>query len=128
MSANQVATLSQTLLPGQSYSQVAIGTLLSTYPVGAGLQIGPDAGPNIMVRLAEPASTGDEVLNTQAFITPVEFVSGVGIFDPTSSTGADTTAQRPGAPTVGAQFYDTTLSKPIWFDGAVWRDAAGNAV
>jgi len=44
------------------------------------------------------------------------------------SAGADTTLQRPGAPTVGAQFYDTTLSKPIWFDGSVWRDASGTAV
>jgi len=28
----------------------------------------------------------------------------------------------------GAMIYDTTLNKPIWSDGAVWRDAAGTAV
>jgi len=45
-------------------------------------------------------------------------------------TGLNTTANRPSAASVGAgsQFYDTTLSKPIWSDGAVWRDAAGTAV
>jgi hypothetical protein len=45
-------------------------------------------------------------------------------------TGLNTTANRPTAATVGVgcQFYDTTLRKPIWSDGAVWRDAAGTAV
>lgn len=45
-------------------------------------------------------------------------------------TGKNTTANRPSAPAVGvgSQFYDTTLSKPIWSDGTVWRDAAGTAV
>lgn len=45
-------------------------------------------------------------------------------------TGLNTTANRPSAASVGAgsQFYDTTLSKPIWSDGTVWRDAAGTAV
>ena len=40
-----------------------------------------------------------------------------------------TTAARPAA-SVGAGFcyYDTTLSKPVWSDGATWRDAAGVAV
>lgn len=44
--------------------------------------------------------------------------------------GKNTTANRPNAVSVGAgsMFYDTTLSKPIWSDGTVWRDAAGTAV
>lgn len=45
---------------------------------------------------------------------------------PPSSTGS----VRPSAGVVGsgAQFYDTTLSKPIWSDGTVWRDSAGSTV
>lgn len=41
-----------------------------------------------------------------------------------------TTATRPSAVGAGkgAQIYDSTLSKPIWSDGAVWRDATGTAV
>jgi hypothetical protein len=41
-----------------------------------------------------------------------------------------TTTARPSAAAagVGAKLYDTTLHKPIWSDGAVWRDAAGTAV
>ena len=40
-----------------------------------------------------------------------------------------TTVARPSAARVGrgAQIYDTTISKPLWSDGTVWRDAAGTA-
>lgn len=45
-------------------------------------------------------------------------------------TGLNTTANRPTAISAGqgAQFFDTTLNKPIWSDGANWRDAAGTVV
>lgn len=81
-----------------------------------------------MVTLAAAASQGDEELHTLAFTPAVEFVSGVGIFDPTSSTGAGFTMNRPAGATLGAQFYDTTLGKPIWFNGSVWTDATGAPV
>lgn len=41
---------------------------------------------------------------------------------------AGTTAQRPSAVSPGAQFYDTTLGKPIWYSGSAWKDAAGTTV
>lgn len=45
-------------------------------------------------------------------------------------TGASTTGNRPSAAAVGAgaQRYDTTLGMPIWSNGSVWKDAAGNTV
>lgn len=45
-------------------------------------------------------------------------------------TGQEATGGRPSAATVGlgAQFYDVTLGKPIWSNGSVWKDAAGNTV
>jgi hypothetical protein len=45
-------------------------------------------------------------------------------------TGAAVTGSRPSAATagVGAMFYDTTLSKPIWSNGTVWKDSAGTTV
>lgn len=48
----------------------------------------------------------------------------------TIRTGRDTTGNRPAASGVGigAVFYDTTLSKPIWSNGTVWKDAAGTTV
>lgn len=56
-------------------------------------------------------------------------VLGVGA-DDCFRTGVDTTPGRPNAATVGegAQFYDKTLHKPIWSDGAAWRDAMANVV
>jgi hypothetical protein len=46
------------------------------------------------------------------------------------ATGQNITDNRPAAATVGvgAQFYDTSLQKPIWSDGTNWRDAAGTIV
>jgi hypothetical protein len=46
------------------------------------------------------------------------------------ATGTGATADRPSAVTVGvgARWYDTTLSQPIWSDGSTWRDASGNVV
>lgn len=45
-------------------------------------------------------------------------------------TGSGPTANRPAPATAkaGAMFYDTTIAKPIWSDGATWRDAMGTAV
>ncbi len=45
-------------------------------------------------------------------------------------TGSSVTGSRPSASAVGvgAQWYDTTLTKPIWSDGTNWRDAAGTIV
>jgi hypothetical protein len=44
-----------------------------------------------------------------------------------------TTATRPtglvaGSNDLGSHLYDLTLKKPIWWDGAAWRDALGTAV
>ncbi|OIN55728.1 hypothetical protein [Arsenicibacter rosenii] len=41
-----------------------------------------------------------------------------------------TTANRPGTvglPT-GYPYYDTTLGKPIWWNGSAWKDAANSTV
>lgn len=43
--------------------------------------------------------------------------------------GSSTTAARPtGAIRPGAQWFDTTLRKPIWYTGTAWVDAAGKVV
>lgn len=48
-----------------------------------------------------------------------------------SLTTAGATTDRPTgltAANAGRYYYDTTLSKPIWWNGSAWRDAAGSAV
>lgn len=68
--------------------------------------------------------TGDTLIFRSA--AGVLSTAANGVF----KTGQNVTASRPSASTVGAgaQFYDTTLQKPIWSNGTVWRDAAGNTV
>lgn len=39
-----------------------------------------------------------------------------------------TTAARPTGIPAGTHIFDTTLVKPIWYDGAVWKDATGATV
>jgi hypothetical protein len=38
------------------------------------------------------------------------------------------TASRPASPVKGQMFYDTTLNKPIWYNGTAWTDATGTTV
>ena len=41
------------------------------------------------------------------------------------------TVNRPAAPHIGLQYFDTTLAvagKPIWYTGTVWVDATGATV
>jgi hypothetical protein len=46
-----------------------------------------------------------------------------------SVTSSGTTANRPVALLwTGRTYFDTTMSIPIWYDGAVWIDATGTPV
>lgn len=38
------------------------------------------------------------------------------------------TANRPDSPAVFEQYFDSTLGKPIWYDGVNWVDATGATV
>jgi hypothetical protein len=42
---------------------------------------------------------------------------------------AGTSSNRPTLQLqIGQQYYDTTLGKPIWYNGTVWKDASGTTV
>ena len=71
--------------------------------------------------------------------TTVTFVTGLNLGDVVeittivstnlNATNAGTTAQRPVTGLVpGLQYYDTTLGIPIWYNGTVWKNAAGTTV
>lgn len=38
------------------------------------------------------------------------------------------TASRPGSPSAGAVYFDTTIGQPIWYSGSNWVNAAGVTV
>jgi hypothetical protein len=39
-----------------------------------------------------------------------------------------TTTNRPSNPLVGEMYYDTTIGKPIWWNGSAWKDSTGTTV
>ena len=43
-------------------------------------------------------------------------------------SAAGPTANRPTGVGVGTQYFDTTINRPIWWDGGKWVDATGTAV
>lgn len=57
-------------------------------------------------------------------VTSVEDILKNTVLKPENGSSS----QRPASPLIGKMFYDTTLSKPIWFDGTVWKDATGTEV
>jgi hypothetical protein len=53
---------------------------------------------------------------------------GTVLVSPDSRTSAaGTTAARPTTVTLGFMYFDTTLNKPVWWNGTSWRDATGAA-
>jgi len=44
------------------------------------------------------------------------------------SIGAFATGSRPTVTITGTMIYDTTLGKPVWWNGSAWKDAAGTTV
>ena len=38
------------------------------------------------------------------------------------------TTGRPNPPSVGLEYFDTTLGYPVWYDGTNWVDATGATV
>lgn len=38
------------------------------------------------------------------------------------------TSERPSPATLYQSYYDTTLGKPIWWDGIEWKDSTGATV
>jgi len=57
-------------------------------------------------------------------------ISGYAILRPSETGGYlvipnGDTNDRPGVGDIGSMYFDTTLGKPIWFDGNFWVDATG---
>jgi len=66
------------------------------------------------------------IINTAAVLTNNAWCSEIN--GGSIKTGRDTTANRPAGLLAGSQWFDTTLSKPIWWNGTVWKDAMGTTV
>lgn len=77
------------------------------------------------------ASTGSIFISTStSVVTAYMKESGAGNtgWIPLQSIHSFATGSRPTVTTVGFMCFDTTLGKPIWWNGTVWKDATGATV
>lgn len=76
----------------------------------------------ITVNDASSYAVGDRIsTTTKAYIRDVNYKKIQLLL-------AGTTSQRVKSPSTGLQYFDTTLGKPIWYNGTKWVDATGTAV
>jgi hypothetical protein len=120
-----------------SFAPDSVGKNIGIYTDGAGLQNNANSG-NIDIATAAVTGTG---IRGKVTIDARELdISGmqlINVGNGTSSNHAVTlsqlnsngnTASRPLSPLAGQHYFDTTLNKPIWYNGANWVDATGTIV
>jgi hypothetical protein len=87
-----------------------------------------------LLRVDGSAHTERDVARIAARLSIVDQNAKPGVLtqlpNHTFRTGIGATGARPSASAVGpgAQWFDSTLNKPIWSDGVNWRDAIGNLI
>lgn len=117
-------------LPSQFYNGVVVtgGSAAVVAPTVEATAFISPGGMTIKPGGGNPIQTqADFFIQTSAAVTVAKILaSQSGTF----VLGHGATGARPTASTVGvgAMWYDSTLSKPIFSDGTVWRDAEGTAV
>ena len=89
-----------------------------------GIFIGTSSPENNVV-----ASIGSLYINTfTGVISFKKYGSGAAGWFTFQDVVAASSAYRPTNALPGYQYFDTTLSKPIWWTGTKWVDATGNQV
>ena len=113
------ATQGQTIFTLTTVSYTPAGNTLSVFVNGSKqiLTTNYVETSSTVVTFVDGLNVGDLVQFTTVVSTNVNAIS------------AGTTAQRPVSGLVpGLQYYDTTLVIPIWWNGTVWKNAAGTTV
>lgn len=121
-------------ITGQTYRDIASSavvhyTFKSTAAFGAGATAGYTAYQFNITETGTPAGTrlaANWILGSSS-IASID-ASGSIKSASTVATGSGLTGARPTVTTTGAQWYDTTLGKPIWWNGSNWIDATGATV
>jgi hypothetical protein len=110
------------------------GKNIGIYADGAGLQANANGG-NIDIVTAAVSGTGIRgKVTIDAREVDVSSVKIVNVANGTSANDAvnlsqlnsnGNTVSRPISPLAGQQYFDTTINKPIWYNGTNWVDATG---
>ena len=86
----------------------------------------PSKAPNLLIAPVDYSQQYQDQLNNamRLYFNQIDsFTQAVSIPD------AGKTTQRPTLNlSLGQQFYDITLGIPIWWNGAVWKNASGTTV
>jgi hypothetical protein len=86
----------------------------------------PLKAPNLPIG---PLNYNQEYINQLLNVLRLYFTQVDNFSLSTSTPNSGTTANRPTEfILVGQFYYDTTLSKPIYWNGTVWKDSAGTTV
>lgn len=97
-----------------------MGCTMMNYGVGQSIQV--IGGANGLVRWTGSARPFYVFRECQAAFGPL---GNAGIAHSGTTALRPTTANQVSP---GDQYFDTTLGKPIWWNGTVWKDAAGTTV
>jgi hypothetical protein len=77
----------------------------------------------------QSANPGSLYMNTQGGAGTSAFVKGAGNgntgWRPVQDILSGNTAGRPTNVPIGYCYFETTLSKPVWWNGSTWKDATG---
>lgn len=85
------------------------------------------SGIGVLVGFVTYAKSGTSFTNVLSAFTQRFTSSTAIVYLPAGTTG--TTAARPTANLlIGQYYYDTTLVKPIWYNGTAWTDGMGTVV
>ena len=129
LGANVVTTRDYSLAAGSlnkghanSMLEIGIGTSVSLNGFEVfddGVVVAPELTINKISQLNEAGDAPEVTLNVDAdkILVTKEYVQHNGI-----------TADRPVTPSIGQFYFDTTVTRPTWWNGADWTDAAGNTV
>jgi hypothetical protein len=115
----------------------ASGNVEATYSLPLSIQqvettkfTGPVAPAHVAPAQVAKPSVGATIFSNSQITNDLEAKLPDGTHLPIPLVRQGTTGQRPGAALLylGFQYYDTTLTKPIWWNGSAWKDATGGAV
>ena len=103
--------------------------IFSYYPTRANAYILAVVTPNKGSFTLCPGETLIAVINSRSMMT-YPFVRILGKLDDLFTPPLGSTDNRPSLKTynINYQYFDTTLNKPIWWNGSAWVDATGATV
>ena len=123
----------------ETFGNTDTGRSIYIQPDGYGINADVNGG-DIILQTASTSGTGvrgEVTIDARQVSMSNALIKNLG--SPVSQSDAATagyadvfpsglTGARPPSPVIGQRFFDTSLGKPIWYDGSQWVDALGALV